>query len=480
VKGSSPFKTKVNTQFMVNPYGNQSSSIHRSQFLVILLILILFFTACSSATPRSPSLPTTPPLTPTPVPPTPIPGGIYIDPSKSLVEINPFVYGINTGPWTAVPFERNQDALDLQLSFFRYPGGSWGDQNNLREYQIDQYIAYSRQMGAEPSICVRVPGGTPEQAVELVRYANIEKGYNVKYWCIGNEPSLYQTTTIGKDYDTARYNQVWREFALAMRAVDPGILFLGPEIHQYTNNPDYNPKDASGKDWMDEFLIANGDLVDIVSFHRYPFPKDRFTTTTIDDMRANPPEWDAIIPFLRSRIKELTGRDLPVAITEINSHWSQAVGGEATPDSFYNAIWWGDVLARLIRQDVDIVNYFMLPAGPGGFGLFSRTGDIHPTYYTYKMYQHFGSELVEAASGATDVTAYAALRPDGKLTVLAINLSAGDQALPLQLSSEWQLTEAWRLDSTHHAEQIETPAYSNGTPVDLPAQSITLYIFSEP
>lgn len=441
----------------------QSGSL--SKILTLGLVLVFLLTACSTAVPQ---------------PPTPIPGGIYIDPSQSLAPISPYVYGANVGPWAAVPFERIEDALALKLTFFRYPGGAWGDQNDLQNYQIDQYIDYSRKMGAEPSICVRLPGSTPEKAAELVRYTNIEKKYAVKYWCIGNEPTLYQSTNppLDRDYNTATYNQVWREFAVAMRAVDSTILFLGPEVHQYTANPAYNPKDKSGLDWMDEFLKANGDLVDIVSIHRYPFPVDRYITTTIDDMRVNPPEWDSIIPYLRSRIKEHTGRDLPIAVTEINSHWSQSVGTQASPDSFYNAIWWADVLGRLIRQDVEIVTYFMLPAGPGGFGLFARTKEIRPTYYTFMMYQHFGTELVSAESGTADVSAYAALQSDDKLTVMVINLSATPQAVPLQVTGEWQIAETWLFDSNHNAEQVESNTFINGNPVDLPAQSINLFIFA--
>jgi len=78
------------------------------------------------------------------------------------------------------------------LTVLRYPGGEWGDQNDLKGYQIDQFVALARKMGAEPMIHVRLPGSTPEQAASLVRYANVEKGYNIKYWAIGNEPSLYQ------------------------------------------------------------------------------------------------------------------------------------------------------------------------------------------------------------------------------------------------------------------------------------------------
>lgn len=444
--------------------------------LTLCFAAAILLSACVAAN----TLPTELPSTLTPVPPTPVSGGIYINPTQSHGPISPYVYGINTGPWASVPFERNQDALDLQFKFLRYPGGSWGDQNNLQKYQIDQYVAYSRQMGAEPSICVRVPGSTPEKAAELVRYTNIDKGYAVKYWCIGNEPTLYQTTDIGKDYDTARFNQVWREFAVAMKAVDPSILIYGPEVHQYTANPDANPKDTNGLDWMDEFLKSNGDLVDIVSIHRYPFPRDPNITTTVEDMRANPSEWESIIPYLRSRVQELTGRDLPIAVTEINSHWSQAVGTQASPDSFYNALWWADVLARLIRQDVEIVTYFMLPTGAGGFGLFSRMAEIRPTYYAFKIYQHFGSELVDAVSGTPDITAYAALRQDGRLTVMVINLSSDNQSLPMQIVGNWNLTESWLFDSTHSVEQVEKHTFSNGSAVTFPAQSINLIVFSNP
>jgi alpha-L-arabinofuranosidase len=111
-----------------------------------------------------------------------------------------------------------------------------------------------------------------------VRYANIEKEYGIQYWAIGNEPTLF-AAALQEEYDTERFNREWREFALAMKAVDENILLVGPELHQFSANAAGNPKDSSGRDWMIEFLKANGDLVDIVSFHRYPFGDARVTAT---------------------------------------------------------------------------------------------------------------------------------------------------------------------------------------------------------
>lgn len=431
-----------------------------------LLIFLVWGAACGASSTQTPS---------ERPPPTRAPGALYVDVAASLGNTSPLVYGTNFGPWITVPYDLQEEADAAGITYLRFPGGNWGDQNNLTARQIDQFIALAGRLGAEPSISVRLPGSTPEQAAELLRYTNVEKAYGVRYWSIGNEPSLYD------DYDTQRYNAEWRAFAEAMRAVDPDILLIGPDIHQYTGDASVDPKDAQGRDWMHEFLQANGDLVDIVSIHRYPFPASMSgPATTIGDLRANGREWDTIIPNLRAEIRATTGRDLPVAVTEVNSHWSHAASGEATPDSFYNAIWWGDVLGRMIQQDVEIVAHFALqsPTSMGGWGLLARY-EVRPTYYVYQIYQRFGSELVDTFSDDPDVSIYAAKRDDGTLTVVLVNLAAEAKEKPLQLDNFTPSgqTEIWLFDVDHLAEHTGTQALTNGQKISLPPQSISLYIF---
>lgn len=440
------------------------------------LALLVCCVACGQPAIKSPTATLIP--TPTSLPSLRIPGALYIDAAQRLGPISPLVYGTNYGPWITVPFELLPQAEAARITYLRFPGGNWGDQNDLRGYQIDEFIALARRMGAEPSISVRLLGGTPEQAAELLRYTNQTNDYNVRYWSIGNEPSLYP------DYDTEWYNAEWRTFAEAMLAVDPDILLIGPDIHQYTGDPAYNPHDAAGRDWLREFLLANGDLVDVVSIHRYPFPTRMVgPATTIEDLRANSREWDVIIPSFRALMGETTRRDLSIAVTEVNSHWTSATGGEATPDSFYNAIWWGDVLGRLIRQRVDIVAHFALQSstGAGGWGLLARY-EVRPTYYVYQMYKHFGNELVHASSDDTDVSIYAALRDDGALTFIVINLGPEEQTKPLLLDNIEITTpaEVWLFDADHQAEKIGEETIVSGEQVTLPAQSISLYILPQP
>ena len=402
---------------------------------------------------------------------------LAVDAGQELGPINPLVYGTNYGPWMPIRPETLPLAEQAGLTLLRYPGGEWGDTNNLEPYQIDSFVALARKMGAEPYIHVRLPGGTPEQAVALIRYANEEKGYTIRYWSIGNEPSIYQNRDDRKEWDTAYFNRKWREFAQAMKSADPSIVLIGPELHQWTGNPAVDPKDSMGRDWMREFLKANGDLVDIVSFHRYPFPNTADKTpASIDDLRANSAEWDSIIPALRQAIREETGRDLPVAVTEVNSHWSQSVSREATPDSFYNAIWWADVLGRLIRQKVDAVAHFDLASGgESGFGMLAKY-DARPTYYVYPLYKMFGQELIYTSSGDPDVSVTGALRDDGTLTLMVVNLGPDEKSMPLQLAgfAPGGPAEIWRLDKDHKAEQIDAQILADGSELVVPGQSVTL------
>jgi hypothetical protein len=430
----------------------------------------------------------TPTPTPAPLPTfTPIPtsaaGILIVDAGQDLGAVSPYLFGSGYGPWVALRPEVTPLAEQAGISVIRYPGGEWGDSNDLTPLQIDQFVALARKLGAEPYIHVRLPESTPEKAAEMVRYANLEKGYGIKFWSIGNEPSLYQGRNDRAEWDTAHFNTEWRKFAEAMKAVDPTILLLGPETHQFTGDPGYDPKDKAGADWMVEFLQANGDMVDMVTFHRYPFPNNaERTAATIDDLRANPPEWDEIIRRLHALIREHTGRDLPVGVTEVNSHWSRAIDGEATPDSHFSAIWLADVLGRLMRQKVEMVNQFLLVSGQeqSGFGLLDRYAP-RPAYFVYPMYKMFGRSLVYANSDDPQVSIYAGRRDDGKLTLMAINLGDKPATKPLRLEgfSPAGLVEVWRFDAEHQAEQVGRQLIADGVSLTLPPQSMTLYVVSE-
>jgi hypothetical protein len=400
--------------------------------------------------------------------------GIQVDPTESLGTISPYVYGANYGPWALVSVEMHEAAAASGVTHFRFPAGNWGDEYDLTRQQIDLCMLQARAWGAEVSISTRLYGGTPEQAAELVRYVNQERGYGVRHWSIGNEPDLY------RDYTVEQFNADWRAQALAMRAVDPDIVLIGPEVSQFPATVAGDPYTNVRREWVRAFLEANGDLVDIVSIHRYPFPTSNASPpTTVEQLRQNAGEWRTLIDNLRAVIRETLGRDLPVAITEVNSHWSHVSGGEATPDSRYHAIWWADVLGTLIRERVELVNYFALSTfgANGSYGLLDRY-QVRPTYYTYALYRQLGQELVYSQSDAADVSVTAALRPDGALTILIVNLATAAQTVPLTIVGLDRpvSAEVWLLDAEHDAEPIEPETIQSGDAIALRPASATLYV----
>ncbi len=417
---------------------------------------------------------------------------LTVDASQSLGTINPFIYGSNLGQNAIIPLSMMETAAAAGINFARLGGGD-SDRYDVRESIIDVFIFQARALGAEPLMTVRLAGGSPEDAAEVVRYANVEGGHNIRYWSIGNEPNIYESA-IGDDYTTERYNREWRAIAEAMLEVDPDIILVGPDITQYVplsvNGDDIvysegedggHPRDSEGSDWLKEFLIANGDLVDIISFHRYPYPglgDTHDAIATIDDLRVNSSEWDTIIPNWRQIIFDTTGREYPIAVTEVNSNSSLSCGGEASLDSFYNALWFADVLGRMIDNQVDIAaSWDMQGVGSRCYGLIT-SNSVRPIYYTYLMYTHFGSELVGANSPDPDVSVYAALRDDGALTIIVINLGPNEAVKTLDFGSfeAGGNAEVWLFDASHNAEQQESISLSSGAQITVPAQSMTLYV----
>ena len=454
-----------------------------------VIVLVLMLSACAPSAPTlSPVTPTasaaptqTPPPTPTLIP-TPVPDTLFVDPSQSLGPISPLVYGSNYGPWLTVPFYMLPQAYESGITILRFPAGAWGDHNNVTPMQIDQFMDFANQLGAAAIFHVRLLDGTSEQAAEMVRYTNVEKKYNVRYWSIGNEPTLFdaELKTRGESYDLERFNKEWRTFAEAMKKVDPTIQLVGAEINQFSfdSSPDattnFGPRD---EEWFIDFLKANGDLVDVVSFHRYPFPRSRTSgPPSIDELRQNAQEWDKIIIHARELIHQYTGRDLPIAVTEFNSAYDKSVGGETTPDSHYNAIWLADVLGRMIKNDVFIANEWAFTA-KGGFGGLGLVGpfDVYPAYYTYQLYKKFGTELIYSSSDDPDLSIYAARNEAGALTIMVINLSSKQRTKSIRIGSQSPFSaEVWLFDETHQAENTGMVELSDSITVS--PQSISLYI----
>ena len=160
-----------------------------------------------------------------------------------------------------------QDAVGPQESRIRRLNRIWGGELDPG-FGTAEFVAWCREVGAEPMICVNMASGTPEEAGNWVEYCNgtgdtyyaglrRSHGYpdpfNVKYWCIGNE--CYAEPDIGLQNDVETYIREAREFIKWMKLTDRSIqtVIVG----------------CDDMDWNRRVLDALHPMTDYFSYHHY-------------------------------------------------------------------------------------------------------------------------------------------------------------------------------------------------------------------
>jgi alpha-L-arabinofuranosidase len=183
---------------------------------------------------------------------------------------------------------------DLRIPILRWPGGNfvsgyhWQDGIGPREtrparpelawhdvepnkFGTDDFIEYSREIGAAPYICVNMGTGTLDEAMNWVEYCNGTQDtyfaglrrkyghaepYDVKYWGLGNE--LYGPWQIGHK-DAVDHAKAALEFAKVMKWNDPSIKLV--------------TCGAQNVEWDWEALNRTCQYADYISAHFYWGPK---------------------------------------------------------------------------------------------------------------------------------------------------------------------------------------------------------------
>jgi len=181
----------------------------------------------------------------------------------------------------------------LKPAFIRWPGGnvaqdyhwswgvgprdervtwtnlSWKNEPEPSDFGTDEFVAFARAVGAEPSITVNVEGrgATVEEAAAWVEYCNgpatskygamrAANGhpapFGVKLWEVGNE--IWGDWVRGHS-DAETYAHNYNRYAKAMRAVDPSIKLIAVGDNNMT--------------WNRTVLGSAGDSIDYLAIHHY-------------------------------------------------------------------------------------------------------------------------------------------------------------------------------------------------------------------
>ncbi|WP_146646346.1 hypothetical protein [Labilithrix luteola] len=381
------------------------------------------------------------------------------------------LYGMNIADWVPEDYSPNIGPAYLALlralnpGVLRWPAGHrsqeyrWsrggdGQRGNWTLYpaDVDAFMGLVHAAGTEPLIGINVKTGTPAAAQDLVRYLNIEKGYGVRYFQIGNEPDLVDGITPSPEV----YADELIAFTDAMRAVDPSIRVIGPELLTGAHVGGMQ----GTRDWMTPILGRAGDRIDGISWHYYPLdsgqpsPTSGATLTEAHLFQESADDWrpaglafaDEVMPALAS-LRNKYAPHAEIWITELGEDPGPAAG-LGLSDTLAAGLWVGDVLGRYAEYGPGAVFRWIFKSGPEhGYSLLDPNDRPKAAYGAYWLYAaHFGDRFVDSESSAlTQVAVHAALRSDGAVTVALVNKSIESRKVHLALdgacvSSASQLT----------------------------------------
>lgn len=315
--------------------------------------------------------------------------------SVSAQEISPYLFGQNL--WLASKSEGDRIGYIDQLwpkveksgaKIIRIGGNGYN--KRMPDYEtLTKWVKAIKGIGAEPLMQVS-QHKSAEEAAKLVAFFNKDEKTKIKFWSIGNEP--YHMAKMSIDSISAYI----KEYASAMKTVDPSIKILVPDLAAYYNDAykallldDKNS--IAGRD-------ENGNwYVDGINFHNYPNAKDYnrsdviFYSVTkmrgmildlLEDMEAADKKYDRV------------GDDaLTWGLTEFNITYDNpddlSATGIAVP-SFINGQFWVDVFCMAMEYHAFTVTpwciqesdrpstYFGYVGGPPNF-------TPHSTYYHMQM-----------------------------------------------------------------------------------------------
>jgi hypothetical protein len=367
------------------------------------------------------------------------------------VGLNTAVYDMNMNDATASSLMKAAGIREL-----RYPGGSVADAYHWKTHTVtggswaapntdfDHFMATAKAVGAQPIVTANYGSGTPQEAADWVRYANVEKHYGVKYWEIGNEipgnghyGSRWEVDT-HTDKSPAAYARNLIAYAKAMKAVDPTVK-IGAVVTTPGSWPDGVTGPGDSADWNHTVLSMAASSIDFVIDHWYP------GGTSTADLLNTPAKIAAVSSSLRSLIATYAGShaaSVELAVTETDSGISPATTSQAAalyaPDTYmswlehgaFNVDWWdlhngANGAPTTVNGEKDYQDGGVLSSGScTGGGCEPARETPFPTYWGIRSLTALaqpGDTMVKASSGNPSVAVHAVRSGNGGLNVMLIN-----------------------------------------------------------
>ncbi|RLE29222.1 hypothetical protein DRJ54_05045 [Candidatus Acetothermia bacterium] len=308
----------------------------------------------------------------------------------------------------------------------------WGGNDLDRRFRdledVVRFASIASRCGLVPIVQVNMARGSPEQAAEWVREVVVEHGFEIPFWSIGNEPDLWPYQGWRK-VSPEEYVREWRDFARHIKEAVPTVRLVGPDISLAPFRSLDDPDHQAAR-WLRAFLAEDGDLVNVVSVHWYPF---RGNETDIALLLGEPRLFTERMTRLRELVRELTGREIPVAVTETNLTWNWKAHGPAAGDSIFAGLRLAEIYGRAAQVGLLTVNTWSTWGDNtlSLFGWFESTPP-RPTYYALLAYKGFAGRLVPCGSELNTVASFCSYSEvDRSLHLVVVN--KGDMSLRMEL-----------------------------------------------
>ena len=338
--------------------------------------------------------------------------------------------------WSIPPFARSVPTLA------RWATGDWPDNGEWPSYDrslvqpdgrtfltdpldFDEFMAVCRAIDCVPTVVVcydsmykgAQPGGVApsraqllETAREWVRYANVTRGYGVRYWEIGNETwqAHYNGGATAADYANDLV-----EFSRVMKAVDPTIQ-IGAN--------------GESEEWWRTVLPIAAGAVDFLAIHNYPaYEWGSYTHYRDTDVRL-----DHALDAARHAIANFAPPEhrsrLRIAVTETGpADWS---GAWPHRNDLGHALVLFEILGKhLADPQVEFTQLWNTRwtnnetvAIPSLFDALDRRNDLQATGRVLAIWGEFLKPQFVASTSTAMIRTFATASPTaGTLTVFLIN-----------------------------------------------------------
>lgn len=343
---------------------------------------------------------------------------VTVDLKQELGKISPLLYGSNLAPKMETEPDIINFAKLIGITCLRYPGGTQGYhwKSGIFDFaerfstvplrNIDYLIRFCQKTNTKLIWQVNVESGTAQEAAELVEYMNKKSGFPIVYWELGNE--------VYGDWDkgympAGKYAQLIKDYAQAMKAVDPAIKI----------GADWAQRDAN----FNKTIIKDaGEYIDFISVHWYP---NHINASHVFEGRIHPTPQEVMgnsmqIPLIVKDAQEIIAKYSPARKGKIEVGFLEWDGSWDAPNSDFspysrdiaqwslaNAIFYADCLGQFAEQGITVsthydfqsINFGLIRGWDkaAGWGGSRWDGEIiRPKAFAIQLFsKHFGDVLLK-------------------------------------------------------------------------------------